>query len=139
MSIRFYYQPGHRDDPVVAATPEEANAIIDDLLTQPYDLSMADLYLAEDTTAAPGPALSVGVDPDRGVGGLAYQTADGRWFSRGQDSEHDEVVYCYYGNEREFPHDSEIPLDKIRAAVAEFLENDGARPGGVDWQAAPTG
>lgn len=139
MSIRFYYQPGHRDEPVVAATPEEANAIIDDLLTQPYDLSMADLYLSENPAAEPGPALSVGVDPERGVGGLAFQTPDGRWFSKGQTSKYDEVVYCYYGNEREFPHDSEIPLDHIRAAVAEFLESGGQRPASVEWQAAPTG
>ena len=113
--------------------------ILDGLLAQPYDLSMADRYLSESPAEEPWPALSVGVDPERGVGGLAYQTAEGRWFSRGQDSKYDEVVYCYYGNAHEFPRDSETPPAQIRVAVVEFLETGGARPESIGWQAGPTG
>lgn len=137
MSIRIYYHPDHRDNPVIAATPAEVNAFIDDLLTQPYDLSMADCYPVEAPAGEAAPALSVGVDPERGVGGLAFQTPNGRWFSKGQVSEYEEVVYCFYGTEREFPRDSEIPEAGLRAAVVEFLEAGGKRPINVEWQAAP--
>jgi hypothetical protein len=137
VSVRAYFRPGHSDSPLIAATVEELDRIIDDLLVQPYEFSMANLYIAGHESENPIVELSVGLDPDRGVGGLQYLHGDdGRWFSKGQTSTYDEVVYCYYGNGCAYPRDSEIPVDAVRAAVAEFLATDGQRPKTVTWQAA---
>lgn len=137
VSVRAYYRPGHSDTPLIASTPEELDRVIDDLLKQPYDFSMANLYIAERESENPVIELSIGLDPDRGVGSLQYlHGGDGRWFSKGQVSTYDEVVYCYYGNGCVYPRDSELPLDAIRAAAAEFLATDGDRPTVITWQPA---
>lgn len=135
MSVRIYYRPEHRQQPGMASTAEEVDAFLDDLLAQPYETSMANLYPAEQ---AEGDfiELSVGLDPERGVGGLQYSGPGGRWFSKDRVSEYEQVVYCYFGNGCEYPHDSEVPIDLIRKAVVEFLESGGERPKSVEWQAS---
>jgi hypothetical protein len=136
VSVRAYYRPGHSDTPLIASTAEELDHIIDDLAKQPYDFSMANLYIAERENESPVIELSVGLDPDRGVGSLQYLDGDGRWFSKGRLSTYDEVVYCYYGSGCSYPRDSELPIDAIRTAAAEFLRTDGRRPAAVAWQPA---
>lgn len=136
MSVRAYYRPGHAESPLIAATAEELGRIIDDLLEQPYEFSMANLYIAERETEDPIVELSVGVDSDRGVGSLQYLSGEGRWFSKGHTSTYDEVVYCHYGEGCAYPRDSELPVEALRAAAAEFLSTDGDRPGSVAWQEA---
>ncbi|MEU6861582.1 Imm1 family immunity protein [Glycomyces sp. NPDC046736] len=139
MSVRAYYRPGHSDTPLVASTAEGLGRILDDLLKQPYEFSMANLYIAEREDEDPVVELSVGFDPDRGVGGLQYLHGEGRWFSKGRPSTYAEVVYCYYGNACVYPRDSEIAIDAIRSAVLQFLETDGQRPTAVAWQPAVDG
>lgn len=136
-TLHAYFLPEHREQPAVARTAEEVNAIIDELLAQDYDSSMATMVIAEQRDADEYIAeLSIGVDPDRGVGSAQYATPDGAWFTKGQPSTHPEVLYCYFGNEREFPHDSEIPLSELRTVVATFLATGGRRTGSVSWQDA---
>ncbi|WP_030154757.1 Imm1 family immunity protein [Glycomyces sp. NRRL B-16210] len=136
MSVRAYYRPGHAESPLIAATAEELGRIIDDLLEQPFEYSMANFYIAERETEDPIVELSVGVDPDRGVGSLQFLNGEGRWFSKGHTSTYDEVSYCYYGNGCTYPRDSELPVEALRAAAAEFLSSDGERPASVAWQEA---
>ncbi|THV23553.1 Imm1 family immunity protein [Glycomyces paridis] len=136
MSVRAYFRPGHAETPLLAATAAELGGIIDDLLVQPYEFSMANLYIAERESEDPVVELSVGLDPERGVGSLQFLSGEGRWFSKGRTSTYDEVVYCYYGSGCAYPRDSEVTVDAVRSAVAQFLETDGERPSSVDWQEA---
>ncbi|GAA3752190.1 hypothetical protein GCM10022225_40720 [Plantactinospora mayteni] len=47
------------------------------------------------------------------------------------------MFYYHAGSERDFPHDSEIPLDLIRQTAQEFLVAGGKRPTCVCGQRMP--
>ncbi|MGH8793985.1 MAG: Imm1 family immunity protein [Stackebrandtia sp.] len=139
MRIEAYYLPDHRDRPAPVATVDQARAIVDALTgLDDFDTSMATLYIRRDDETATLVELAVGVDPSRGVGSLQYLAGDSRYFSKGNPSDYEEVVYCHLGHERPFPRDSEIPLDHVKDAVADFAATGGDRPASVTWQhAAP--
>jgi hypothetical protein len=132
-----YYKAEHRDHPAVIHTDDDVDALIDELLGEPFDNSMANLYLLE-RLAVEGSIVKhefgVAVDAEDGVGSLSYLGDGMSWTSQGGRSERDEVFYCFVGHEREFPIDSLISIDLIRQATKEWLASGGERPGCVQWQ-----
>ncbi|GIG68046.1 Imm1 family immunity protein [Phytomonospora endophytica] len=131
-SLKAYFRPGHRDEPAVASTDAELDALLDELMREGFDRSIAVLSVAE-----PGDggyrALHVAVDPEGDVGALIYIDSTDAWYSKGTTSEREELFYCYYGEDRDFPRDAELTLATVRAAAAEFLHT-GLRPTLADWQ-----
>lgn len=80
----------------------------------------------------PDHELHVAVDATRGVGALRFM-ADGTWFTKGSTPP---AGVATAGSARDFPEDSELPLDTVRVALVEFLETH-RRPESVDWQDDP--
>lgn len=82
----------------------------------------------------PDHELLVAVNNEDGkAGGLRYLGEAGSFFARGERSQHEEVTYSYMGSDREFPRESELPIEVLRAAAKEFLESGGDRPDSVEW------
>ena len=59
---------------------------------------------------------------------------DGTYFTQGKPGGPEDVVYYYTGSDREFPADSELPIEVLRQAVKEFLDSGGERPNSPTWQ-----
>ena len=134
--VEAYFRKGHGDHPVLVGTDEEMDALVDQLLAEPFANSIAALYSLDrplNPAGVPDHELSLAVNAKAGVGGLRYQ-GDGVWFSHGAPSSRDEVFYLYMGNDTDFPHDSEIPIGLLRQAAKEFLNRGGERPTCVTWQ-----
>lgn len=81
----------------------------------------------------PDHELCLAVDAKGRVGGLPYQ-GERVWFSQGLPGNRGEVFYLYMGNDTDFPHDSEVPIELLRQAAKEFLQRSGERPTCVSWQ-----
>ncbi|MFF1818294.1 Imm1 family immunity protein [Kribbella sp. NPDC058245] len=140
-TIEAYYRHEHGDKPVRIQTDEDLDALVDALLAEPYENSVAALYVEGRLNAAgvPDHELLVAVNHEDRVGGLRFMGDGGTYFSAGEPSRHDEVIYYYMGNDREFPRASEITIDTLRKAVKTFLANGGHRPTGVEWTGASSG
>lgn len=136
-SAEAYYEGDHRDHPVIVRCDDDVDALIDTLLANPFHNSMATLHVIErpGRNGRPDHELGVAVDAEGGVGGLWYlNSTAGAWHTLGNRSQRDEVFYCFVGNARDFPIDSEIPLDLLRQATKEFVSSGGQRPTCVRWQ-----
>jgi len=140
-SAEAFYTATHRDGPAIIQTPEQMDALIDDLLMGDVSNSIATLYIRERPKNPAGfvdHELVLAVNAEDGVGGLSYDgpDEDDTLFSKGTISQHDEVHYFYVGNDREFPRDSLIPLEAVRQAAKQFLASGGEKPTNVEWQPA---
>lgn len=135
-SAEVYYEGDHRDHPVIVRGDDDIDALIDVLLASPFHNSMATLQVIERPRRGgrPDHEFGVAVDAEGGVGGPWYlDSAEGAWYTLGQHSEREEVFYCFVGNARDFPIDSEIPLGLLRQAAKEFLASGGRRPTWTRW------
>ncbi|HEX5495285.1 MAG TPA: Imm1 family immunity protein, partial [Mycobacteriales bacterium] len=135
--IRVYYRHEHHDNPVMVHASAEVDALIDALLAETVDNRTAALYHQDrPRTAADTPdhELLVAVGPDSATGALRYSGDGGSWYSRGTSGRTGAVLYYYAGSDNEFPADAELPLDVVRATVAEFFTNQGRRPTVAEWQ-----
>lgn len=114
------------------------DALIDDLLSEPFDNSIAALYVQgrDNKLGLPDHELQVAVNAQDNVGALRYMGGSGTYFAKGTTSRYDEVAYYYMGNDHGFPRDSDLPLDAVRAAAKEFLASGGERPQRVQWRDA---
>lgn len=130
-SLRAYFRPGHGDLPAIVSTDTELDALLDEFMREGFERSLAVLSVVEPDDG--DRALHVGVEPERGVGALIYIDNVGAWFSKGRTSDREELFYCYYGEETDFPADAELPLETVRLAAAEYLRT-GRRPTVVEWQ-----
>ncbi|MCP2260675.1 Immunity protein Imm1 [Streptoalloteichus tenebrarius] len=138
-SLDVYYLFEHDESPVVVATAEDVDALIDRVRSEsPREAPiLMDVHLSGDPYTQ---GLDVGVSDGRGV--VRYA---GRDWPRGvvsvneQSSGDEEVAYFYMGHWRGFPANAEIPLELVRAAVKEFMESGGARPTCIRWQPEPWG
>ncbi|WP_422772460.1 Imm1 family immunity protein [Plantactinospora sp. WMMC1484] len=138
--VTAYYLHQHGDAPVVVRTVEEMDRLIDDLLSQPFDNSVCTMYSSarpDRPNGFPDHEFAVAVNPEDAVGGLWFDDFDANWYTLGTPSRHDQVSYYYMESERDFPHDSEIPLALVRQAAREFLVSGGQRPTCVSWQRVP--
>jgi len=132
------YRREHGEEPVVLATTEDVDALIDALLTGPAYHNMAQLHSLERPllpSGYPDHELLVGVDRDLPVGVLAFMDAEsGNLVTLASSEGRGDVFYSITGQATEFPDRSEIPVDLIRGAVKEFLVSGGKRPECVQWQ-----
>lgn len=138
MSVEAYYKS---DQPAMIDTPKQMDELIDNLLNEPFDNSIAALYHLDRPTNSfdlPDHEMYVAVNAQDKIGGVYYMGQHhgehGSWYSKGRLSKYNEVSYCITGSTREFPQDSEIPLDLVRQAAQEFLLSGGNRPECIDWQ-----
>ncbi|MEV0794308.1 Imm1 family immunity protein [Kribbella sp. NPDC050459] len=143
-SIEAYYRHEHDDQPLVIQTDADVDQLIDELLSETFDHTLAALYLAERSQTDqgyPDHDLRVGVNAERKLGGLKFagtvDGVEGVWYAVGQTSQHGRVFYEYAGHPEDFALDSEVSLDVLRAAVKDFLHSGGQRPGGVEWRSWP--
>lgn len=140
-SLNVFYKQEHSDQPFVVHTVEDVDALVDALLQEPLEEhSIAALYVRERPalpSGFPDHELRVAVNAETKVGGLRYTgtdgTNDGTWYAAGAQSERDEVWYCYMGHDEDFPQDSEVGIEQVRAAVKEFLLSGGTRPESLEW------
>jgi len=136
-TIVGYWRHEHGQAPFMASTPEHANDLVDRLLAEPYEHSVAALYIAErrrNRAGLPDHELRVAVNAAADTGGLRYMGGRGTWFSAGALSRHETLCYHHMGWAAPFPRDSELPVHVIRTAVHEFMTGRGRRPACVHWQ-----
>jgi hypothetical protein len=134
--VKAYYKHEHGETPLRLQTPQDVDQLIDGLLAEDYSNSVAALYVEGRLNAAgvPDHELLVAINNEDGdVGALRYMGGGGTYYSRGQAGGDKEVTYYYTGSDREFPADSEMPIEEVRTAVREFLAS-GERPASVEWQ-----
>jgi hypothetical protein len=135
-----YFRHEHDEQPVRISTEADIDRLIDDLLGEDYENSAATVYVDGRLNAAgvPDHELLIGIDNAGGVlGGLRYMSESGTYYGAGELIDHDELVYYYAGQDREFPVDSQLPVEAIRTAVKEFVSTGGGLPTSVDWKPWP--
>jgi immunity protein Imm1 of predicted polymorphic toxin system len=135
--VEAFYRSAQGSDPALLSSPEELDAMIDELLSGPVHENMAALYSLDRPKLPSGAAdhqLLVGVDRERGIGLVGFMDADGNVITVGPPDGRDEVVYYSCGEITEFPGPSEVPVDLVRQAAREFLASGGQRPTCVQWQ-----
>ncbi|MFI5712683.1 Imm1 family immunity protein [Kribbella sp. NPDC051620] len=135
-----YFRHEHDEQPVRISTEADVDRLVDDLLGEDYENSAATVYVGGRLNSAgvPDHELLIGIDNAGGIlGSLRYMNESGTYYGAGQPSDHDELVYYYAGQDREFPADSQLPVEAIRAAVKEFVSKGGGRPTSVEWKPWP--
>jgi hypothetical protein len=135
--VQAQYRPQHGDDPEILATPEDVDVLVDRLLGEDFDHTIAALYLVERPllpAGVPDHEMYLAVDPQLKVGALMFMDETGNWASLGSTEGRTEIHYALMGNDTQFPPYSDIPLDEVRRAGKEFLETGGRRPSCVSWQ-----
>lgn len=135
-TVQGLFTAAHGQAPVRITTAAEMDEFLDALLKEPFDNSVAALYVEGRLNhhGVPDHELLLAVAAEDGVGGLWYTGPDGESLvAKGATSELDQVVYYYMGSEREFPRDSEVPLSNVRQAAHEFLVSGGELPSSASW------
>jgi hypothetical protein len=135
--VEAYYLREHGDDPVLLTTAPDADRLVDQLLGQPVENSIAALYHRDRPllpAGVPDHELYLCVDGDRRVGALMFLDATGNWVSQGDSREEREIRYYLMGNETEVPSDANVPLPLVRQATRDFLTSGGHRPQSIRWQ-----
>ena len=139
--VNAYYTHDH-DKGVQLRTTEDADALVDALLQQPFANSVAALYSATRPKASsglPDHELRIAIDVKAEVGGIRYaggETSDVTYV-RGSVSQREEMFYLYMTHDEGWPQDSAVSFDQVRQAVREFIEGNGVRPTGFEWTEWP--
>ncbi|WP_433020587.1 Imm1 family immunity protein [Kribbella sp. CA-294648] len=137
--IRGYFSFAHEDNPVWITTPQDVDRFIDGLLGEPFENSVAALYVDGRTNEKgfTDHELLVAVNGRDQVGGLRYLGDAGSFYAVGERSRYEELTYYYMGSDRPFPQDSELSLELIRQGVKDFLASGGDRPSVGQWEVWP--
>ena len=126
--------------PEVISSPEGIDDLISRLANGPADHNMAQIHSLDRPplpSGYPDHELMIGVDGQRGVGLLALMNPDvGNIYSQGEPGgrDTDDLAYFLAGHRMEYPGETEISLDLVRAAVKEFMISGGRMPECVRWQ-----
>ncbi|TCC39369.1 Imm1 family immunity protein [Kribbella sindirgiensis] len=139
-SLKAYYKHEHTDGGLLVTSAADVDALVDAMLAEPFENSVATLYIQErprNDRGYPDHELRVGLYPEGKVGSLRYagnvDGVIGAWYAVGQQSQREEVFYYYTGHDEGYPQDSELPIEDIRRAIKGFLESGGERPASFDW------
>ena len=90
------YRPVHGDEPEILSSPEDVDALVDRLLAEDFDHTIAALYLVERPlmpAGVPDHEFLLAVDPQLQVGALMFRDASGNWASLGAADGRTEVHY----------------------------------------------
>jgi hypothetical protein len=143
-TIEAYYRHEHNRTPAIIASDDDVDQLVDSLLGETFDHTMAALYIRErpkTDRGLPDHNFRIGIAPERKLGGLKFagivDGTAGVWYAAGQSAQHDEVFYEYVGHPEDFPLDSELSVDHVRTAIKEFLLSGGERPVSVEWRTWP--
>jgi hypothetical protein len=141
--VSAYYTHDH-DKGVILRTAADADALVDELLRQPFDNSVAALYADTRPKAAsgyPDHELRIAIDIEANIGGIRYTggDSDATAYVAGATSEREEMFYLYMSHDEGWPKDSAVTFDQVRQAVKEFIEGNGTRPTGFEWREWPEG
>ena len=135
--VEAFYRRERGRVPTLLSSPEDVDALIDELLAGPVHENMAALYSLDRPAMPSGQAdhqLLVGVDRELRVGLVGFMDAGGNVITAGSPGGRLEAVYYCTGEITEFPGPSEIPVGLVRRAAREFLASGGQRPTCVRWQ-----
>lgn len=127
----------------------DKSALVDSLLRPRREGSACHLYVWDrpyENEELPGPYQQIrvvtAVDDGVGVLNLSEETEDGElrsWHSHNPDPPAEAPVLRFdAGSPLTFPKDAVLPLERVRAALAEFADT-GLRPTTVEWQQARWG
>jgi hypothetical protein len=136
-AVVAYWRHAHGDAPVVAHTAADIDELVDRLLAEPFDHSVATVYAIGrplNKLGLPDHELRVAIDATSQVGALRYMGGAGTWYSHGPRNHLGSQCYHHMGWAAPFPPDSALPLAQIRAALAEFHGSAGRRPVCAKWQ-----
>ncbi|TDD28374.1 hypothetical protein E1218_07600 [Kribbella turkmenica] len=143
-NVEAYFKHGHGDDPLILTNADDADALIDAMLTESFNNSVAALYdldrpSVEGAPDIPDHELRVAVDAKENVGGIRYSGGDHDdvTYVPGATSDRDEMFYVYMDHGEGWPKDSVVSIEQVRQAVREFVEGNGARPAGFEWREWP--
>ncbi|HEX5404073.1 MAG TPA: Imm1 family immunity protein [Pseudonocardiaceae bacterium] len=136
VALAAYYARGHGDDPVLVATADEVDQLIDRVRAESPERApiLIEVHIAGDPYAQ---GLDVGNNGKRGV--LRYsgrEWPDGVYSFGGDSADPAPLQYFYMDTDTEFPATAEVPLAIVRQAVLDFLATGGALPSGVTWRRA---
>ncbi|GAA0947848.1 hypothetical protein GCM10009554_44890 [Kribbella koreensis] len=142
-TVRAFYKNGA--GPTLLTSAADVDALVDAVLAEPFENSVVALYSEARPLLESGVRdheLRIGIDAEAKVGGIRYAGNDGTgrgvWYVPGNPSQRDEAFYYYQGHDEGWPQDSEVSVEDVRRAVAEFLESGGDRPTAFEWSEWPT-
>ncbi len=142
--VEAYFKHGHGDSPVILTSASDADALVDALLAEPFDNSVAALYDLDRPCVPAAPdvpdhELRIAIDSRTNVGGICYTggDTDGTAYVPGATSQREEMFYVYMSHGEAWPKDSEVSIEQVRQAVKDFIEGNGARPAGFEWREWP--
>ncbi|MDX2972365.1 Imm1 family immunity protein [Kribbella solani] len=144
--VEAYYKHGHGDNPVILTNAADADALVDAMLAEPFQNSVAALYDldrpgVEAAPEIPDHELRIAVDAKADVGGIRYAGGDDQdvRYVPGATSQREEMFYIYMDHGEGWPKDSVVSIEQVRQAVREFVEGNGARPTSFEWRELPEG
>ncbi|AJF64044.1 Imm1 family immunity protein [Streptomyces vietnamensis] len=137
-SLDAYYRKEHARDPVIIASPEAVDRLIDDLMSGPADHNLAQLHSLDRPllpSGFPDHEVMVGVSRDRNAGIIAFMDGDvGNIFTAGMPGSEPVTAYFLAGHPMEYPENCEVPIALVREALKEFLLTGGNVPACVEWK-----
>lgn len=128
------------DGATALSTEADVDAMIDAMVAAGVDYSVASLTFPTRPNLPSGfPDHELRIAVLDNVGGVQYggivENESGQWYVPGDTSDQAPLEYFYMGNDEEWPADSIVPLDVVRAMVKEFLSGGGDRPTSPEWAA----
>ncbi|MFI6151618.1 Imm1 family immunity protein [Kitasatospora sp. NPDC051170] len=133
--LEVQFRSEHTEAPGLLSSADDVDSFIDALLNGRHDRNCAVVYSLDRPTLPSGyrdHELAVGVDRIARTGALTLAD-DENLVSKGS-VDRGIGEYMLLGHVREFMPGSEIPIENVRRAVKEFLENGGRLPTCIEWQ-----
>ncbi|MFI0967276.1 Imm1 family immunity protein [Streptomyces sp. NPDC021080] len=133
--LEVQFESEHGRTVEVLRSADDVDSFIDSLLNGPYDQNCAVVYSLDRPTLPSGyrdHELAVGTGKVARMGALAFTEDDG--FASKGSIDRGILEYMLLGHVREFVPGSEIPVELVRRAVKEFLENGGRLPACIEWK-----
>jgi hypothetical protein len=139
--VEAFFRHEHDENPVVLTSADDADGLVDALLAETFDYSVATLYADGRPLMAglPDHEMRIAINAKSEVGGIRYAGGDDQdvKYVPGAVSEREEMFYVYATNGEAWPKDSEVTIEQVRRAVKEFIEGNGARPASFEWREWP--
>lgn len=94
---------------------EDIDRFVNELPTVGWEYTAATVYAVDEAVDAdPTHEPVIGLDAKIGLGALRY-SGNGTWWSQGEQTNPNGVVFAYFGTGTDFPADSEVPLTTVQS------------------------